>query len=201
MCRGGVFIIKLMVLGLLSHRSMTGYEMLQYLKMSYAEQWAGIKIGSLYYALNKMESEALIEIKSVENVGKRSKTTYSITQNGDAFFEKHLEERLSQMDLNFPAGLYSAITFLGNLPNERIEKAIDHHIDSLQRELLLWKNAESLKAEAGSKHLSKYMFAMFKNGCGHIELNIEFLKEIKSLLSKEKFEAHLPDVDAVSESD
>ncbi|SCZ07624.1 PadR family transcriptional regulator [Alkaliphilus peptidifermentans] len=190
-------MIKIMLLGLLQQRDLTGYEILQYLKLSHAESWAGIKIGSIYYALNKMEEENIIKIQSIESVGNRSRTIYSITEKGEHFFERKLEDTLSQVDLNFPNSLYTAVTFLGELPYEKAIKAIDIHIKSLEKELVIWKKAEKAKEEIQSKKLPNYMKALLKNGCTHIEVNIDFLKEIKELLSKESFEVHLPDINKI----
>lgn len=184
-----------MLLGLIKQRDMTGYEIIQYLKSSHAESWAGIKIGSIYYALNKMEEDDLIEIRSVENIGHRSRTYYGITEKGSLFFESRLEETLSKADLNFPNALYSAVTFLGALPYEKAVHAIDNHVAKLKKELVIWKEAEHQKEKVQAKPLPNYMKALLKNGCSHIELNIEFLEEIKSLLASENFNIHLPPID------
>ena len=186
-----------MLLGLIKQRDMTGYKIIQYLKSSHAESWAGIKIGSIYYALSKMEEDDLIEIKSIEKIGHRSRTYYGITEKGSLFFESKLEETLSKADLNFPNSLYTAITFLGSLPYEKAVYAIDDHISKLKEELLIWKEAEHQKEKAQEKPLPNYMKALLKNGCSHIELNIKFLEEIKSLLPSDKFNINLPTIDEI----
>lgn len=181
-----------MLLGLLQQRDLTGYEIVQYLNLSQAESWSGIKVGSIYYALKTMEEKKLVKVKSIENVGNRSRTIYSITQKGDHYFKIKLEDTLSEVDLNFPNSLYTAVTFLGELPYEKAIKAIDAHISHLEKELRNWKTAEKAKEKVQPKTLPNYMKALLKNGCAHIEANIEFLKEVRELLSKESFEVHLP---------
>lgn len=194
-------MIKLMLLGLLQQRDLTGYEIIQYLKLSHAESWAGIKIGSIYYALNKMEESELIKVQCIENIGNRSRTFYSITEKGEDFFETELEDILSKVDLNFPNSLYTAVTFLGKLPYEKAINAINIHIKNLEKELLNWKAAEKAKEKVQSKPLPSYMKALLKNGCTHIEVNIEFLKEIKELLHKESFEVHLPPLNKIGKGE
>ncbi len=186
-----------MLLGLLQQRDLTGYEIVQYLNLSHAESWAGIKVGSIYYALKKMDEKRLVKIQSVENVGNRSRTIYSITEKGKDFFERKLEDTLSEVDLNFPNSLYTAVTFLGELPYEKAIKAIDTHINNLEKELRIWETAETEKEKVQSKTLPNYMKALLKNGCTHIQANIKFLKEIKDLLSKEAFEVHLPPLNKI----
>ena len=54
---------RLMVLGLLKSKPMSGYEIQQILTKSQSDSWAGILPGSIYHALKKMEKEGLVEIK------------------------------------------------------------------------------------------------------------------------------------------
>lgn len=190
-----------MLLGLLQQRDLSGYEIIQYLKSSHVESWAGIKIGSIYYALKRMEKEELVTVQSVESVGNRWRTIYSITEKGKQFFEKKLEATLSKVDLNFPNSLYTAVTFLGELPYEKAIKAINAHIDNLEKELKIWKTAEKAKEKVQSKSLPKYMKALLENGCTHIEVNIEFLKEIKDLLSEESFEVILTPLNKIGKGE
>lgn len=190
-----------MLLGLLQQRDLTGYEIVQYLNLSHAESWAGIKVGSIYYALKKMDEKGLVKVQSIENVGNRSRTIYSITEKGEHFFERKLEDTLSEVDLNFPNSLYTAVTFLGELPYEKAIKAIDTHINNLEKELRIWETAEKEKEKVQSKTLPNYMKALLENGCTHIKVNIKFLKEIKDLLSKESFEVHLPPLNKIEKGE
>ncbi|MBS4534278.1 PadR family transcriptional regulator [Clostridium sp. D2Q-14] len=192
---------KLMLLGLLQQKDLTGYEIKQYLNLSHAESWAGIKTGSIYYALKAMEEKKLVTVQSVENVGNRSRTIYSITEKGKKFLKKELEDTLSKVDLNFPNSLYTSLTFLGELPYKKAIKAINTHINKLEKELENWKADENLKEKAQSKPLPGYMKALFKNGYKHIKANIEFLKEIRELLPKESFEVHLPPLSKIKKGE
>ena len=185
-------LTKLMLLGLLSQRNLTGYEIKQYLSLSDAENWAKIKTGSIYYALKKMEDDNLIEVQSVEYTGNRSRTVYSITEKGKSFFKKKLESTLSKADVNFPSSLYTSVTFLEKLPYEKAVNAVDKHINNLKKELKNWKSAEKSKKKVQSRPLPQYMEALFTNGRRHIKANIEFLEKIKELLSEESFEIQLP---------
>lgn len=186
-----------MLLGLLSQRDLTGYEIKQYLELSHAESWANIKTGSIYYALKKMEENKLVKVDSVKHTGNRSRTIYSITEEGRNFFKKRLEDTLRQPDLNFPNSLYTSFTFLGEISSEKAVQAIKVNIKSLEKELENWKINEQLKEKVQSKPLPNYMKALFKNGRKHIEANIEYLKEILDLLPKESFEVFLPPLDKI----
>lgn len=181
-----------MLLGLLKQKDLTGYEIKQYLNLSHAESWAGIKTGSIYYALKTMDEKGLISVKSVESVGNRSRTIYSITTKGEAFFKNKLENTLSKTDLCFPSALYTSLTFLGELPHAVAIKSINSHIKKLEEELENWEIGEKLKQETQNQPLPKYMKALFKNGYHHIKANIEFLEEIKELLPETSFEVDLP---------
>lgn len=192
---------KLMLLGLLKQKNLTGYEIKQYLKLSHAESWAGIKTGSIYYALKKMEENNLIKIKSIENTGNRSRTIYSITKKGENYLEKELESTLKKADLNFPSSLYTSLTFLKELPYKKAIKAIDTHIKKLEAELKNWESDKNLKEKINNKPIPDYMKALFKNGSRHIKANIDFLKEIKALIPNEPFDIELPPLKNIKKGD
>ncbi len=46
---------RLMVLGMLRTKPMSGYEMQQLMQVSEVDKWAGILPGSIYHALKKMD--------------------------------------------------------------------------------------------------------------------------------------------------
>lgn len=192
---------RLMLLGLLKQKSLSGYEIKQYLSLSHADKWAGIKTGSIYYALKKMEKEKLVEKKSVEYTGNRSRTIYEITERGETEFTEMLVNKLKKVDLNFPNSLYTTITFLGELDKQTASNAIDQHIKKLKKELDEWKQDEELKKHSQDTPLPKYMKALFVNGQKHIEANIEFLETVKKVLKDEKFNIELPPINEINRSE
>ena len=62
---------KLLVLGLLEERPMSGYDIQQKISMADAERCGGVLVGSIYHALKKLEQDNYIEIADVEYTGHR----------------------------------------------------------------------------------------------------------------------------------
>lgn len=187
-------MIKIIILGLLSQRNLSGYEIIRYLELSSSEKWAKIKIGSIYHSLKMLEKNEMIKVESIENSGKRTKTIYSILEKGSAFFEKELEKNLSTADLTFPGSLYTSITFLEKLPKDVAIKSIDKQLLRLREELEIWMSDKKEKERFQQAPLPKYMEALFRNGAKHIEADIELLEEIKKCLDIDSFEIILPEL-------
>ena len=85
---------RLLILGVLRHKQPThGYDVRRELEAWQAERWANIAYGSIYFALNKMAEEGLVEVVDTDQVGKRpARTTYTITAAGEAEFQRLLRE-------------------------------------------------------------------------------------------------------------
>ena len=82
---GGGFVIRLLVLWLLDNESMSGYDIKQMLQTMDAKRWGGVLIGSIYYALKKLEKNGYICVTDMEQAQYRPRVTYSITQKGKKY--------------------------------------------------------------------------------------------------------------------
>ncbi len=71
---------KYAILGILTIKPMSGYEIKKMIDSSIAHFW-NESFGQLYPALSKMAEEELISVTS-ENVGSKPKNIYSITEKG-----------------------------------------------------------------------------------------------------------------------
>jgi DNA-binding PadR family transcriptional regulator len=87
---------RLVALGLLQRRPMSGYEVCQAMVLSRVDRWAGLLPGSIYHALPKMESEGLLRAVAEERIGNRVRKTYAITPAGRATMCELLREALSR---------------------------------------------------------------------------------------------------------
>lgn len=114
---------KLLVLGLLDERPMSGYDIQQMLKVMDAEHWGGVLVGSIYHALKKMEAEGLVEVISVEQTGHRQKAVYQITEKGSAYLKKLVRDALKTSSVVYPSRLYSGLSYVHKLPKEEAWKA------------------------------------------------------------------------------
>ena len=91
--------IDVVILGLLSHENLTGYDIKKRIDSAISFFWKG-SFGNIYPALKDMESHGLIT-KSDTSVGGREKLTYQITDEGRASLRKWLQEEQSSNELRY----------------------------------------------------------------------------------------------------
>ncbi|WP_284036516.1 PadR family transcriptional regulator [Neobacillus sp. 114] len=177
---------RLMVLGMLRTKPMSGYEMQQQLQVSEVDKWAGILPGSIYHALKKMDKEGLVRVANVEATGHRVKAIYEITEEGDKEYKNLLISSFSEPSVHLPVLLYTGLSMF-NLPNhdidtERIIAAIEE-----QKQVLLKKMDD---IEAGQKIKAQFIEVnelakiTFQNILDQYKLQIEFLDKIILAMTK-----------------
>lgn len=171
---------RLMVLGLLRTKSMSGYELQQLLQVSEVDKWAEILPGSIYHALKKMDKEGLVKVAKVESTGHRSKAIYEITDEGEKEYRKLLVESFRESSVSLPVHLYTGLSML-NLPNHQAEpkfivEAIEVQIIELQTKIE--------EIEAGQRAKSQFIEVneltkiTFQNILDQYKLQIDFLEKI-----------------------
>src|SRR5438034_5719314 len=85
---------RLLILGVLHFKQPThGYDVHRELESWQAERWANIAYGSIYFALNKMAEEGMVEVVDAGQAGKGpARTTYAVTPAGEVEFQRLLRE-------------------------------------------------------------------------------------------------------------
>ncbi len=129
---------NLVVLGFLNRKPMYGYEIIQFTKMHALDVWAGIKMPSIYKALQRLETKKCIAGKKVVEGNNPPRKVFTITKTGIQHFREILKYFLaSKSELN--VDFWMAVSFMGNgitkklflqLLDERIDKIsihIKHH--------------------------------------------------------------------------
>lgn len=167
-------MVQLLILYYLSLKPTHGYEIQKFIQLNHMEEWSNIQSGSIYYAMNKLEKNGLIEL--VEKVGdnEKSRRIYAITEKG--------RSKLAQMALHEfkkPLGCISSEKFLiypivANLTRQEMLLEIEEHITMLQKELYninYWYE----KKEKTVGNLEKATFKLMKNT---VENQIEWHKAL-----------------------
>jgi DNA-binding PadR family transcriptional regulator len=87
-------VSKFLVLGTLGLQGeSSGYDVVQFLRKTRVERWTDVKIGSIYYAIGKLQENGAIEEVRKERQGKQpEKTIYRITSEGEDRFKSMQEE-------------------------------------------------------------------------------------------------------------
>lgn len=169
-------MVRLIILGLLRHKPLSGYEIQQILQTSRTDIWAGILPGSIYHALKKMDKEGLIEIDNVEQTGHRIKAIYKITDEGEKEFFRLLKESLQENSVLLPNTLYSGLSFMQELSLEEKVEALTNQKELLEQDLERLKEGQVLKAE--HVEIDEVMKLVFENMYAHYELQIDFLQKL-----------------------
>ena len=91
--------IDMVILGLLSHEDLTGYDIKKRIDGVISFFWKG-SFGSIYPALNDMEKNGLIESRT-ESRGAREKILYHITDKGNESLKEWLKEEQANNDLKY----------------------------------------------------------------------------------------------------
>ncbi|MGM7683067.1 PadR family transcriptional regulator [Cytobacillus sp. Hm23] len=172
---------RLMVLGMLRMKPMSGYEIQQVLQISQTDAWAGVLPGSIYHALKKMEKEELVEIASLEQTGNRTKAIYKITDKGHNEFQRLLIESFASSSVILPTTLYTGLIFAESSANKQVIRAIDEQKELLTKQLSALKEGEEHKKKAMDE-LSPLTKATFESIYSQYELQLTFLDKIQDIL-------------------
>ncbi|KMK77525.1 PadR family transcriptional regulator [Alkalihalobacillus pseudalcaliphilus] len=175
---------RLTVLGLLSQKSMTGYEIQQVLQQSGADRWAGILSGSVYHALKKLEKDQFIEVQSVENNGNRQKAIYRLTVKGTAELEQLIIESLEKSSVSYPTTLYASLTFLDLINEDHALRALNNHRDRLRSEIEYMEVGR--KKKEAIIDMAPHIQMLFSNINKQLLLQIELIEQIIDFLEKKK---------------
>jgi DNA-binding PadR family transcriptional regulator len=133
--------MRLLVLGLLQRFGPKhGHAMRQYIHNGCLDQWADVQPGSLYYALEQLAKEGLIQAERTERIGARPpRTVYAITAAGQEEFQRLLVSLLDTIrplhdSFNLALMFSSAIDddLLASLVESRIARMRDE-VQVLQR--------------------------------------------------------------------
>ncbi len=125
---------RLLVLGLLDEKPMSGYDIQQLISSADAERWGGVLVGSIYHALKKLEQEKHIELASVEQTGHRQKAVYKITDQGKDYLQSIILDSLCVSSVIYPTTLYSGLSLLDKIPRENARQALEKQKKLLDEE-------------------------------------------------------------------
>ena len=171
---------EIFVLGFLKIRSMHGYDIQQYLQLTYADYWADILPGSIYNALKKMTKKGWVEVARTEATGHRNRAIYQITEAGKEALQTLLLEAWQKRPRVMPGTLYTALMFVSEVDKQDVIEAVDEQIGALEAELTETNRGEELKMQ--SPDAPPYIQIVMANSRAHLQADLDMLKELKKLL-------------------
>ncbi len=110
---------RLVILGVLRQRPLHGYEIKQIIE-EHMGDWTSIAFGSIYFALDRLATEGMIEKVATEQEGRRpSRNVYEITAAGREEFLRLLRQTWADVEHPYFA-IDIAVAFLAALPRDEV---------------------------------------------------------------------------------
>jgi DNA-binding PadR family transcriptional regulator len=174
---------KLVILGLLKKKPLYGYEIKQIIESRMGD-WTSIAFGSIYFALNKLSEDNLIQKIVEEQEGNRpSRSIYKITEAGEREFVSLLKDVWkTDEQIFFPLDI--ALFFIRALPRAEVIKLLKIRVKGI--EMGLHHLTEHKNETLSIKKIPKIGKAIFEHSEAHLGAEFKWLKGlIKGLESGE----------------
>ncbi|MFC4601743.1 PadR family transcriptional regulator [Cohnella hongkongensis] len=137
---------RLLVLGSILRKGIShGYAVYRDITSWNAEAWTNIKPGSIYHALDKLESQGMTRSAHSEVNAKLgpSRKEYTVTEQGEAEFRALLESALVSVDIQ---QLSAGIAFMDMLPRQKVVELLQ------KRRIELEKSTDFLRSLPTEEH-------------------------------------------------
>ena len=175
--------IDCVILGLLSHEDLTGYEIKKRMDTALKYFW-GASYGSIYPALSDLVERGLAKKRDgAEN--KRNKIIYSITGEGRSYLKKWLQIPAEKDELRYETLLK---LFFGNEGGAlQAISHIDAFQEKIERELPYLTGAKDmLRKNMDMDEAHKYYLLTLEFGIKTYDAYLEWCKEAKAILGEER---------------
>ena len=173
--------IDVVILGLLAHEDLTGYDIKKRIDGAISFFWKG-SFGSIYPALSDMEKQGLVKRKKSDSTSGREKIVYQITTKGKDTLKSWLNEEKVTNDLKYETllkmyfgGSEDRGVTIRNI--EIFEEEINGNLDVLNID------KENLEKVLDQKdHIHFYLTAMF--GIEAYEAYLRWCNKAKKILKE-----------------
>ena len=189
--------IDMVILGLLAHEDLSGYDIKKRIDNGISFFWKG-SFGSIYPSLNAMEEEGLVvKVSDPENENNRKKHLYSITELGEKHLAAWLKDSKAANDLKYETLL--KLFFGGAAGPEATIKTIEQFEQDISSELRVLRDYQKNLSEVldqSEDHLYFYLTVTF--GVETYEGYLRWCKKAIQMLQKENPGRHSGSVKAAT---
>ena len=171
--------IDLVILGLLVHEDLTGYDIKKRMDGAIRFFWKG-SFGSIYPALSEMEKSGLVARRSADDSGRREKILYHITDQGMEMLKRWLNEKQAANDLKYETLL--KLYFGGAEETEATIRNIQYFEEQVKNDLaVLTIYKENLEKVLEQKdHIYYYLTVTF--GIDTYEAYLKWCRKARKIL-------------------
>ena len=175
--------IDCVILGLLSHEDLTGYEIKKRMDTSLKYFW-GASYGSIYPTLSDLVKQGLaVKRDGAEN--NRNKIIYSITEEGRNYLKDWLRLPAERDELRYETLL--KLFFCNEAGVLQATSHIDNFEEKIERELqYLISAADTLKNNVSLDDTHKYYLLTVEFGIKTYRAYLEWCKKAKTMLKEER---------------
>lgn len=168
------------LLGLLSHEPMTGYEMKKRLDTTLRFFWGG-SFGSIYPTLNQLEKEGKVTKEDVSENG-REKIAYCITQRGKTSLGEWLKNPVEKDEMRYETILK---LFFGNeMGMQEALKHIKRFEETCRNELMILNIFKENLCHILEEDTHKYYYLTVMFGIKTYESYLNWCKEAKERIKE-----------------
>ena len=181
--------MRLMILGLLMERERHPYEIRQTIKLRNWNESFKLRDGSLYYAVDQLRQDGLIEaaeVVSVPGENRPDKTIYRITESGREAFLSLLQEQFKLT--SYPQHpLFLAMPFVRHGDQAMIEKLVLKQLEACEARLARMEAIYELKGSIIPRGSSLMIEGFIQFGRTEKQWLLQLLEETRS---GKLFESH-----------
>jgi DNA-binding PadR family transcriptional regulator len=175
---------RLVILGLLRDKPLYGYEIKQIIE-EHMNDWTSIAFGSIYFALDKLADEGLIEKIATEQEGNRpSRSVYQITSGGVNEFFHLLRDTWSEVERSYYS-LDIGLFFFSALPPAEIKSYVQERIQYLQSALQHLPDHESSAMK--DDRVPPVARAIFSHSIIHLKAELEWTRDLLSRIENGEY--------------
>ena len=176
--------VRLVILGLLQTEPLHGYELKRLIEERMGD-WNDIAFGSIYFALDKMAEEGLIEKVAEERQGGRpSRSVYAITPEGRQEFMRLLREiwgEIERPEYDINLGVF----FMDALPRQDVLDYLRKRVSGLKDRLgyVSAHQAETMERLAPPPRIN----ALFDHARIHLEAELSWTQALLDKVSQGEY--------------
>jgi DNA-binding PadR family transcriptional regulator len=171
---------------MLDMQPMSGYDIQQALKMTNAERWGGVLLGSIYHALKKMEQEGHVAVNSIEQTGHRQKAIYTITEKGKQHLKDLVRDSLTESSVIYPSTMYSGLSFYDKLDKDSAQLALEAQRRRLDEEYTAVVQGIEAKSKAMKNHIPPMVSLILDHMLTVVRQQQDFVEKALEILNKEQ---------------
>ncbi len=176
-------MVKTFILYFLSIKSTHGYEIQKYIQLNEMNDWTKIQSGSIYYALAKLDKEGLIKKIREENIGKKIRKIYEITDKGRDKLRKMLSDEWTKPIYTIQSDKFVTYPFISGMSKEALIHVVNKHIQQLEKQVTYLEKWKEIKVTDKSLNIEKISFDMMLSSLSYqIKWHQALLNEIDTYI-------------------